>query len=179
MEEEKTMSAAQRGSIMHYIMQHLDLANVDSIDAIKSQVNQMVLDEYLTVEQAKTANINKIFGFFKSDLGQRIKGADRVYREMPFNIEISPEEVFINGEYKDSDDKILLQGVIDCYFIEKDKAILLDYKTDYIDGDEKEIADKRYKLQIDYYTKALETILGKKIDERYIYFFYTGNAVNV
>lgn len=179
MEEEKTMTGAERGSIMHYIMQHLDLTQLDSIGEIQTQVEKMVLEEFLTEEQAKAANINRIFKFFNSPIGRRLRAADKVYREAPFNIEISPEEVFPQEEGYDSNDKVLLQGVIDCYFIEKGKTVLLDYKTDYINGDEREYAIERYKTQIDYYTKALETALGKKIDERYIYFFHTGNAVGL
>lgn len=176
MEEEKTMSGAQRGSIMHYIMQHLDLDRVDSLEEIKAQVNDLVLHDFITEEQAKAVAPNKIVNFFKTDLGKRIKSGDKVYREMPFNIEISPEEVFKDKDYKGLEDKILLQGVIDCYFIEKDKIILVDYKTDYVDGNEREIAEKKYRIQIEYYTKALETILGKKVDEKYIFFFYSNKA---
>lgn len=178
MEGEKTMTGAQRGSIMHYIMQHLDLAKVYDIEEIKAQVEKMVLEEFLTREQAKAADINKIFKFFNSFIGRRMRGADKVYREMPFNIEISPNEVFPDEGY-DCDEKILLQGVIDCYFIEKGKTVLLDYKTDYIDGDEREYANERYGIQIAYYSKALERVLGKNIDEKYIYFFHTGNAVSL
>lgn len=177
MEKEKSISAAQRGSIVHYIMQHLDIGQVGTVDTIKSQVEQMVANDYLTIEQAKIVNYKKILDFFKSHLGQRILNADKVYREIPFNIEISAGEVF--DEYKDVDEKILLQGVMDCYFIENDNIILLDYKTDYIDGDEGEIAQKRYGIQIDYYSKALELILGKKVSEKYIYFFHTGKGVRV
>lgn len=163
---------------MHYIMQHLDLAKVYDIEEIKAQVEKMVLEEFLTREQAKAADINKIFKFFNSFIGRRMRGADKVYREMPFNIEISPNEVFPDEGY-DCDEKILLQGVIDCYFIEKGKTVLLDYKTDYIDGDEREYANERYGIQIAYYSKALERVLGKNIDEKYIYFFHTGNAVSL
>jgi len=177
MEEEKTMSRAQRGSIMHYIMQHLDLDRVNSLEEIKAQVNDLVLHDFITEEQAKAVAPSKIVNFFKTDLGKRIIEGDKVYREMPFNIEISSEEVFKDKDYKGLEDKILLQGVIDCYFIEKDRIILVDYKTDYVDGNEKEIAEKRYRIQIEYYTKALETILDKKVDEKYIFFFHSNKAV--
>lgn len=179
MQEAKTMTGAERGSIMHYIMQHLDLTHINSIEEIKAQVDKMVIEEFLTKEQAKAADVNRLFKFFDSSLGRRMRAAEKVYREMAFNIEISPQEVFVDEEYYDYDDKILLQGVIDCYFIEKGKTVLLDYKTDYIDGDEREYANQRYGIQIAYYSKALERVLGKNIDEKYIYFFHTGNAVSL
>ncbi len=179
LEEEKTMGAAKRGSIMHFVMQHLDLTKPLDTTGIKVQIERLVTDEYMTSEEAKAVNIGSIVRFFESDLGQRMLKADKVFREKTFNIEISPEEVFPGDDYINLGEKILLQGIIDCYFIENDRIILADYKTDYIDGDEKEIAVKRYKTQIDYYSKALETILDKKVAERYIYFFHTGNAVRI
>ena len=179
LEEEKTMDAAKKGSIMHFVMQHLDLTKSLDTLGIRAQIEHLVTDEYMTSEEAKAVNIGSIVRFFGTELGQRVLMADKVYREKSFNIEISPEEVYPGKGYIDFDEKILLQGIIDCYFIENDKIILADYKTDYIDGDEKEIAVRRYKTQIDYYSKALETILGKKVAERYIYFFHTGNAVRI
>ena len=178
MEEEKTMGAAKRGSIMHFVMQHLDLEKVFSSNEIRKQAEQLAAEEFLTAEEAKAVDINKIYEFFKSNIGQRMLKAKEVFREKAFNIEISPEEVYPDKGFKETDDKILLQGIIDCYFTEGEDIILLDYKTDYIDNNENEKA-QMYKLQIDYYEKALEKILGRNVKERYIYFFYTGNAVKV
>ncbi len=179
MEEERTISAAKRGSIMHYVMQHLDLTKIDSVESIKAQIEQLVIEEFITREQSKVVNAYNIYRFFNSDLGKRIRKADEVYREMPFNMEIKPEEVFSDKDYSDLDERILLQGVIDCYFIEDGKAILVDYKTDYVDGNEEELAYKRYKVQMDYYTKALERIGDKIVEEKYIYFLYSGNFVKL
>jgi len=72
-----------------------------------------------------------------------------------------------------------LQGVVDCYFEENDKIILIDYKTDYIlNGSTQEIKDK-YGLQISYYAGALELLTGLSVDERYIYLFATGELIEV
>lgn len=163
---------------MHFVMQHLDLEKVFSSNEIRKQAEQLAAEEFLTAEEAKAVDINKIYEFFKSNIGQRMLKAKEVFREKAFNIEISPEEVYPDKGFKETDDKILLQGIIDCYFTEGEDIILLDYKTDYIDNNENEKA-QMYKLQIDYYEKALEKILGRNVKERYIYFFYTGNAVKV
>jgi ATP-dependent helicase/nuclease subunit A len=104
----------------------------------------------------------------------------KIYREVPFNIELSFDELYPNYDGIDTnEDKILLQGVVDCYFEEADKIILIDYKTDYIsDGNINEIKDK-YNLQISYYASALEMLTGLKVNERYIYLFTTGELVEV
>jgi ATP-dependent helicase/nuclease subunit A len=72
----------------------------------------------------------------------------------------------------------MLQGIIDCYFEEMDGLILIDYKTDYVNNNT-ELIKERYKVQLDYYTKALENITGKKVIEKYIYLFYNGEILEM
>jgi ATP-dependent helicase/nuclease subunit A len=57
--------------------------------------------------------------------------------------------------------------------------VLLDYKTDYVPEGKEDIIRERYKLQIGYYTRALEILSGKKVKERYIYLFYNGKVLEV
>ena len=67
--------------------------------------------------------------------------------------------------------------MIDCYFEEQDEIVLLDYKTDYVpDGRSESLKDK-YKLQIDYYTMALEQLTGKRVKGTYIYLFWNGEVL--
>ena len=69
-------------------------------------------------------------------------------------------------EYKDiKDETILIQGVIDLFFIEDDQIILIDYKTDKNTYNLKE----KYYMQIELYSLALEELIGKKVKEKYIY----------
>ena len=75
---------------------------------------------------------------------------------------------------------MLLQGTIDCFFEEANgKIVLLDYKTDNITADEAEKRAQQYKIQLDCYNRALETIFGKKADESYIYFLNCSKAVKL
>lgn len=98
---------------------------------------------------------------------------------MPFNIEVSSKEVFPDVDIEDSSEKILIQGVIDLYFIEGERLILLDYKTDYVDRSNIDNVISRYKIQIEYYEKALQIALKRPVDEKYIHLFYTGETVRV
>ena len=67
----------------------------------------------------------------------------------------------------DSDEMVLIQGIIDVWLEEEDRMVLIDYKTDHVsDG---EILVKRYKVQLDYYQRALEQMTGKRVKERIIY----------
>lgn len=98
---------------------------------------------------------------------------------MPFNIEVSPEEIFPDDGLEYSEEKILIQGIIDLYFLEGDKLVLLDYKTDYVDKNNIDHIISRYRTQIKYYEKALEIALKRNVDEIYIYLFHIGEAVQL
>ena len=74
---------------------------------------------------------------------------------------------------------IRIQGVIDCFLDEDDGIILIDYKTDYVDRENREKVINRYATQIYYYTMALEKITGKKVKEKYLYLFYIDEAIKI
>jgi ATP-dependent helicase/nuclease subunit A len=178
LEESRAMNAAEKGTIMHFVMQHLDIKAANTKDEIQRQLKLMVQNELITAEQEKIIDSQKILKLINSELGKRMVAAN-VHREVPFNMEISCTEI-----YKDLDaDKygqhmVMLQGIIDCYFEEMDGLILIDYKTDYVNNNT-ELIKERYKVQIDYYTKALENITGKKVLEKYIYLFYNGEILEM
>jgi ATP-dependent helicase/nuclease subunit A len=178
LEESKTMSAAEKGTIMHFVMQHINIKASSTKEGIQDQLKLMLQNELLTAEQAKTIDSDRILKLINSSLGKRML-ATTIQREVPFNMEISCTDI-----YKDLDaDKygqhmIMLQGVIDCYFEDEKGLVLVDYKTDYVNNNEKLIKE-RYGVQIDCYTKALEKITGKKVVERYIYLFYNGEILEM
>ncbi len=147
-------------------------------DEIRSQASRMVEEEFLTPQEAEAVNEKRIAGFFLSGLGQRLLASRAVNRETPFNIELECTEV-----YRDmpsdlyAGETILLQGVIDCFFEEQEGLILVDYKTDYVPASGINRIKELYGIQIDYYVKALESITGKKVQEKFIYLFYNGEIV--
>ncbi len=176
LQEKKGLSSAEKGTIMHFVMQHINF-NDNNID---EQIRIMVDKELITSQQAKSIDIRKIKGFILSPICARMLSSGKFYREVPFNIELPLEELYPNFDGSGStEDKILLQGVVDCYFEEDNKIILIDYKTDFVHkGNVQELKDK-YSMQISYYAKALELLTGLSVDERYIYLFATGELVEV
>lgn len=177
MEASKGPSAVEIGTILHFVMQHLDFKKTSSVEEISFQVGEMVFIELLTQQQAKTIDANKIYVFFMSDIGKRMLKSDKLYREVPFNIEVSGIELYkeLDDIYKD--ETILLQGVIDCYFEENDEIVLLDYKTDYVPSGKADTLKEKYRLQIEYYRKALEQLTGKSVKDKYIYSFWNGEVI--
>lgn len=174
----RKLSGAEKGILMHLVMQHLDISKALSYEEIENQIKNLVNKEFILEHEAKVIDINKIVTFFKSDLGQRMKTAQNIYREIPFFLEISSIEL-----YKDlpkelyEDEKILIQGIIDCYFEEEGKLVLLDYKTDFVQ-DINEIREK-YILQISYYKKALEKMTGMTIKNTYLYSFFKDEIIEM
>ena len=183
LEEVKGLTAAEKGTAMHSVVQRLDLTKVSTTSEIDVQIQILVEKLLITEEEAKAVRREKLVKLFKTPLGQRMVKAYEsklLKREVPFHMEISsvdidrslPREIY--GE-----EKIMLQGIIDCYFEENGEIILVDYKTDSVkNGDVKPLIE-RYRSQLDYYARALEATLGKEVKESYLYLFSSDEAVQV
>ena len=179
---DKKVTGAEIGTLLHFVMEHLDLKEVIDKNSIINTINQMADKKLLTEREAKIAistYSEKIEGFFQSNIGKRIINSPAVYREAPFVFRKKAKDVLnsLNEE-----DLILVQGIIDCYFIENNEAVIVDYKTDRID-ETKNIASQVEKLKNEYhdqlnlYKEAVEKITGKRVKECYLYLFSAGKEV--
>ncbi len=178
MEGKKAFTAAERGTIIHFVLQHLDLNNVNSEEGIHEQIEFMVARELITEEEFKVVNVEKILTYFNSQIGRRMLSAKKVYRESPFVIEKSASDV-IEGLSEKSEEKLLVQGIIDCYFEEEDGLVLVDYKNDIVfDGDISSVVS-RYQIQLSLYKEALERITEKEVKQTYLYLFDIDQGVRI
>lgn len=184
MESEQGISAARRGTVMHFVMQHLDLEKLRSVtnaalvDEIRVQLEEMGARELLTAEEVKIVRPEAVASFFGTSVGMRMLSQEGVHRETAFNIAIPCSEVYRDLPEEIADgETMLLQGVIDCWFETENGILLLDYKTDYVPEGGSAIIKERYRVQLDYYTMALERVTGKKVTERYLYLFYNGELL--
>jgi ATP-dependent helicase/nuclease subunit A len=164
------LSPAEAGAALHLVMQNLDLAQVTDQPAIDAQIEGMVSRELLTPEQAGAVEAKKILAFWQSPLGRRILAGKRVLREIPFTLALPAREIYTEIDGQRSE-KVIIQGIIDCLIDEGDGLLLLDYKTDRIPRDHPEEAVRRYRRQLDLYARAVESIYGKIVKERYLYLF--------
>lgn len=168
--ESKGLTPSERGIIMHLVMQHINIDKVGSYGQIKEQVDKLVFREFITEAEARSISIYKIIKFFNSEIGIRMKKSNNVYREVPFYMEIESTELYKQlPQHIYRDEKVLIQGIIDCYFEENNELILVDYKTDHVE-DIDSIKEK-YQVQIYYYGRALEKLTGKKVKRKYLYLF--------
>ena len=90
-----------------------------------------------------------------------------LFKEQPFVMGIPAKEIDTSV---DSEEIVLVQGMIDAYFEEEDGLVLMDYKTDKV-ASAQELLEK-YKTQLDYYQKALEKVTGKPVKQKIMYSFY-------
>lgn len=178
LEESAAMTAAEKGSLMHFVLQHIDFNGEVSGTGIRKQIEGMVAVQLLTEVQAQNVDSQKIYKFMQSALGKRMLEARELYREVPFTMEVECAEVFgdIPAE-GNGGEAIVLQGIIDCYFEEEGKLILVDYKTDYVPGGELEQIKEKYRIQLEYYSRALTQITGREVAGKYIYLFWTDSVI--
>ena len=112
--------------------------------------------------------------YCKISFFKKIQTAKQIYKEVPFYTYINTKEIYNTK----NEENILVQGIIDLYYItNEDEIILVDYKTDYVKNEEELI--EKYKIQLEIYRKALEESLNKKIKETYIYSIYLNKAIKI
>ncbi len=165
------LSGAQKGTIIHYIMQKFNPKNEVSIGEVEKFINELVTNEEITLTEAKSVSPSLIVDFYKSEIGQRILKSEKVYKEAPFEIEINISDI-IDIQ---SEEKIILQGIIDCYFYEDDEIVLVDYKTDYYENLDK--IKEKYRQQLQLYTLAIEKITAKRVKNKILYLFSKKNMI--
>ncbi|MGG4451796.1 helicase-exonuclease AddAB subunit AddA [Brevibacillus porteri] len=160
------LTAAEKGTITHLVFQHLDLKRpLDETD-IREQVMALAARRFLTDEQVQAVDVPQIARFFADPLGQRMKSAAVVYRELPFTLVLPAYEVEAElGE--ESNEQIVVQGVIDCLLEEQDGSlVLIDFKTDWMAKEATAVAieemKRRYEGQIRLYVRAIKQIIKPK-----------------
>ncbi|MBU7005381.1 helicase-exonuclease AddAB subunit AddA [Phosphitispora fastidiosa] len=179
------LSAAEKGSAMHLVMQHLTLAEEMDHDTIVRQVQSMQTAGMLTAEQAAAVNITAVLKFFNGPLGHKMKSALRVKRELAFTMAVPVSEIYFATGDSDAagvlggsgEEKVIVQGVIDCLIEDADGYSLIDYKTDYIPPGGIAETAKKYQGQLRLYGMAVERILKRPVKEKYLYFFAAGSEV--
>lgn len=171
MEDKRKEGGASRGTAYHRVMELLPFSEMKSEQDVYDFIDGLVSSGILTEEARTLIWPPDIWRFLTTELGKRAalaQKAGRLFREKQFVIGIPAREM---GEW-DSDELVLIQGIIDAYFEEDGQLVLLDYKTDYVE--EKETLAARYRVQLDYYERALEQIVKKPVKERYIYSYRLG-----
>lgn len=170
---EKPIDAAGKGTWFHKVMELLNNEKLDSSDSVVAELDRLYEEGRIPSETRSFITYDKIISFAKSDIGQRMMNAareNRLYKERKF---------VVGFPVKDNAPDVIVQGIIDAYFEEEGKLILLDYKTDNIEPGQETILVDRYRSQLDYYKKTLEKITGMEVAEIYLYSFALDKGIKM
>ena len=167
-------SGALRGTAMHRLMECYDFTREDYAHSLREQIIQMRSDGRLREEEADRILPDRIQNFLESRMAARIHRAalaGKLYREQPFTMGFRPSEMAeILGDDRQGEegedapgsdpqeDLVLVQGIIDLFFIEDGKIVLVDYKTDRVKS-KQELLD-RYKAQLLLYEEAIRRAMS-------------------
>jgi len=166
---DKTLKGAAYGLVMHKVLSLLEPKENYTFNEIQTFVDELIQKGIIEQEYKDKIYIKPIVDFTKQPIYKRIITShidNKCFREQPFVLGI-----------KEDDDIRMIQGVIDLYFEENNQLILLDYKTDYLKDGQEETLRSRYKVQLDYYKKALEDITRKEVSKSYIYSLSLGKLI--
>lgn len=169
------LTPAQRGTATHKFMQFSDYAAARA--DIESELARLVDGGFLSEDEGKAVNIGAAKRFFMSPLAERIFASDNVMREKKFAA-LFPAKFFypeLTGEA--AEEKIVVQGIADCVFVEDGELVIVDYKTDT--GVDAEALLDRYSAQLEIYREALSQALGMPVKETLLYSFFMNSTVKV
>lgn len=170
--ENVPITNSRKGTLVHLCIQKLDEKKEYKEQDIKELIRKLVDKEIILKEEAEQIPIVGLLKYVQSNLWKELKEAKEIHKEEPFYMQIQADK--IDGTYP-KDEQILLQGIIDLYFINKNnELVLVDYKTDYIQKGEEQKLINKYKEQLNLYKDALENSLKIKVDKVLIYSTWIG-----
>ena len=160
-DREEELNSAQKGTLIHKALEKMEDDNIDGlIDSLNLRDFEK---EYLIKDKKILEN------YAKSELFNALKEASEVHKETPF---------YMNVDFNKTGEKVLVQGVIDLYFVDKDgDLILVDYKTDH-NVDERTLKE-RYSNQLNMYKVAVEKSTKMKVAQKLIYSTYLNKLVEI
>ncbi len=176
--QDRDPAANEIGSAVHKVMELINFQSQSEED-VQAQLDSFFLKGYIEERFKPYISAQKVYAMIASDLGKRMAQADtrgELYKERQFYIGLIPAEIL--AKYKGTDDeKRIVQGVIDGYFIEDGKIIVMDYKTDRVYSMKTLV--NRYHVQLDLYAKTIERITGMEVSEKVIYSFALDKFINL
>ena len=176
-EGRRPLTAAQRGTALHMVMQYIDYGRTGSEAAIREEIARLVAGQYLTPQQGQAVDPRAILTFFQSGLGQRLLASQERQRERKFSMLVPARDYYPQAGLGET---VLLQGVVDCWFRETDGTVtVVDFKTDRVTEDTVGERAESYRPQLEAYTRALAVAAGLPVRRRVLWFFALDRAVEL
>ncbi len=177
----KAMSGADLGTAYHRVMERMDFAALSETPQTSGQtvLEELARSGRITKEEQRSVSPAKIGAFLKTPLAGRMMAAAKrgqLEKERRFVLEVKAGE--IRQQWGDAA-PLLVQGILDAYFVEAGEIVLLDYKTDFVKASEAHVLAETYAAQLRYYQMALERLVGRKVKEKILYSFCLDREIRV
>lgn len=171
MQNIETLNKAEIGTLMHLILQKLDFRENYNEKTLNDLIQKLIYLNIVTEKQSQYIDKKRLLEFTKTELFKEIQNAKEIYKEQPFHSSVIDEN---------TKEKILIQGIIDLYYInQNNEIVLVDYKTDYVEKNNEQELIEKYKTQLAIYKKAIEEALNKNVEKVYIYSVYLNKEILV
>ena len=174
----RKLTAAERGTATHRILQYLHFADARTPEGIRAQVETLTARGELTAREAQAVDTASLLRLGQTPLGAQLAAAEAagtLRREFRFSL-LCPAETFFPGA---GDEQVLLQGVVDAWFETKDGLVIVDYKTDRIHPEGVPARTAYYAAQLRAYAGAMARITGRPVCRRVLYFLRCGQISEV
>lgn len=155
------------GTTLHTVLQYIRYEACGDRAEIEAEISRLFTEGYISEQQAVSVDIDAVLAFFDTEIGRKLRSGSSVLREFKFSLLCDASEY-----YEDvADEKILLQGVVDCALIEPDGITVIDFKTDHVTPESITAVAQRYTVQLMVYAKALSQIYEMPVKSAFLYFF--------
>ncbi|MBT3318164.1 MAG: UvrD-helicase domain-containing protein [Clostridia bacterium] len=172
--ESTEISASERGTLTHKVLQKIGLDQRNAAQ-VSSFVTSLAQSGIIDAKHTEHVDAQSIARFLNSDIATRARHSERSLPEAPFCLQMPAKQAGLT----DSDEPIIVQGVIDLCFIENDNWVIVDYKTDSVTVATCADAAQKYAVQLSLYANALTGITKLPVKEKVIFFLAPGKSVSL
>lgn len=171
---EDGLTAAQRGTATHAFMQYADYDKAKK--SVKDEIRRLVESGIIGENEGRAINVRAVEKFFESALYARISESELVMREKKFTVSVPAYEIYPELAFF-PEEKVLIQGIADCVFLENGKLTVVDYKTDSLETEQEFI--EKYRSQVLTYRRALSLCTGYEVGRTLLYSFRLSKEIAV
>lgn len=171
--EKEGLTPAERGTALHKFMQFSDYAR--ALENPAAEVERLVEKGFLSEAEGRAVDQKRVGAFFQSGLAQRMLQSETLLREYKFTFFLPAGECDEGLPETVAQERVLVQGIADCVFVEAGRLVIVDYKTDRV-SDEAALAE-RYRAQLSVYRRALSECVGLPVGQTLLYSFHLGREI--
>ncbi len=168
------LTPAQRGTALHRFMQLCDYAR--AAEDVEAELDRLTADGAFTPQERDVVPADAVRRFFRSDLGRRMLRSDTLLREKRFAIEVPLPDLYPDLAQIGAGETVVIQGMVDCAFVEDGKLVIVDYKTDRESPD---TLRARYRSQLRTYSTAMRLCTDYAIGGVYLYSFHNHREIDM